>query len=254
MSIYAVNGKAPIAAWIPSLDTAGNGTTTLTDLVGSNNGTLTNMDAATDWVADTGAGGVRALDFDGTNDEVRTTFQVGTITKISMSGWIKPALVGISDGIAGWWTGSNGFFVQSNNGAPASQLLFLAGGGASLGRTSTGTLVVDTWLHFLQVYDGTEAGNASRLRVWINGAQETLSFIDPIPASLPLGSQDFYIGEIASLSRNWQGRLDDIRIFDQALDAADVTALYASGNGRGITFGGTTIQTRRRRDLGGFGL
>ena len=48
MSLYAVNGKEPVAAWIPSLDTAGNGTTTLTDLVGSNNGTLTNMDAATD--------------------------------------------------------------------------------------------------------------------------------------------------------------------------------------------------------------
>ena len=47
MTIYAVNGKEPVAAWIPSLDTAGNGTTTLTDLVGSNNGTLTNMDAAT---------------------------------------------------------------------------------------------------------------------------------------------------------------------------------------------------------------
>jgi hypothetical protein len=26
------------------------------------------MDAATDWVADTGAGGVRALDFDGVNE------------------------------------------------------------------------------------------------------------------------------------------------------------------------------------------
>ena len=69
MSLYAVNGKEQIAAWIPSLDTAGNGTTTLTDLVGSNDGTLTNMDAA-DWVADTDAGGVRALDFDGTNDRV----------------------------------------------------------------------------------------------------------------------------------------------------------------------------------------
>ena len=40
--------------WCPSLDDAGNGTTTLTDLSGNgNHGTLTNMDPATDWVADT---------------------------------------------------------------------------------------------------------------------------------------------------------------------------------------------------------
>lgn len=90
MSIYAVNGKEPIAAWIPSLDTAGNGTTTLTDLVGSNHGTLTNMDAATDWVADTGAGGVRALDFDGVNDHVVFSPPAFSSTA-SFSLWVKPA-------------------------------------------------------------------------------------------------------------------------------------------------------------------
>ena len=57
-----------LAWWCPSLDETGNGTTTLYDLVGSVNGTLTNMDASTDWVADTASGGVRCLDFDGTND------------------------------------------------------------------------------------------------------------------------------------------------------------------------------------------
>ena len=41
--------------WCPSLDDTGNGTVTLNDLSGSgDDGTLTNMDAATDWVSDTG--------------------------------------------------------------------------------------------------------------------------------------------------------------------------------------------------------
>ena len=54
-----------IGAWCPSLGPTG---TRLHDFSRYNNwGTLTNMDAATDWVVD---GGQYALDFDGTNDYI----------------------------------------------------------------------------------------------------------------------------------------------------------------------------------------
>jgi hypothetical protein len=61
----AVNGKMPIVAWIPSRDDAGNGTTTLNDL-GNNSvdGSFVGLPTSA-WVANTDAGGVRALDFTG---------------------------------------------------------------------------------------------------------------------------------------------------------------------------------------------
>ena len=91
----AVNGKTPVSAWVPSRDTAGNSTTTLTDLSsGENNGTLTNMAVpANNWVADTDAGGVRALEFDGSNDYVA----LGSGAALSITGemaiscWYKSA-------------------------------------------------------------------------------------------------------------------------------------------------------------------
>ena len=90
MSIFAVNGKVPVAVWCPSRDTLGNGTTTLTDLVGSSNGTLTNMDPATDWVSDTDAGGIRALDFDGSDDFVSLGNTTSlTSTAFSVSFWMR---------------------------------------------------------------------------------------------------------------------------------------------------------------------
>jgi len=89
--------------WCPSLDTSGNGTTTLTDLSGNgNNGTLTNMDAATDWVADTDNGGVRALALSGTSQYV----DLG----------VTPGDFGTTDfAVMCWYKGSAGGNIVVNN-------------------------------------------------------------------------------------------------------------------------------------------
>ena len=79
-----------LAWWCPSLDSVGNGTSALYDLVGSANGTLTNMDASTDWVADTASGGVRYLDFDGTNDfiDYGATLGLAGLSSFSFGCWV----------------------------------------------------------------------------------------------------------------------------------------------------------------------
>ena len=87
-----VNGKSPVAAWVPSLDTAGAGTTTLTDLQsGSYPLTLANMTAANCWVTDTDLGGARALKFSGSNAAfsraATTAFQFGATCTVTA--WIK---------------------------------------------------------------------------------------------------------------------------------------------------------------------
>lgn len=253
MSIYAVNGKAPIAAWIPSLDTAGNGTTTLSDLVGSNNGTLTNMDAATDWVADTDSGGVRALDFDGVNDHVLHSGDLGIFdTGVwSVSFWVyhrsgtPQSLVGFGDS-----TVTNRFwYAFTASGALQINLVGPAEGGCNI---TAGSLPSGQWCHI------AISMSASGLVVYKDGVSAALTVL--------VGANNQKTWSVGQLNRNalaalvrttviqfFNGRQDDIRIFDQALDAADVSALYASGLGRGITFGGT-IQTRRRRSLAGYGL
>jgi hypothetical protein len=109
MGLYDVNGKVPVSAWIPSKDDSGNGTTTLNDLVGSNNGTLTNFaltGSTSNWVADTNAGGIRAIDCDITNDFVAVT--VASYSDFMLSLWINPTAFGglpVWFGLGSFWIG-----------------------------------------------------------------------------------------------------------------------------------------------------
>ena len=221
MSIYAVNGKEPVAAWIPSLDTAGNGTTTLTDLTGNGyDGTLTNMDAATDWVADTDAGGVRALDFDGVNDRI-------VIPEITLAG----------DFTLAWWqykrNTSLGLVFSD---VSANFISSFQSNSATLMQArldSTGvfatvpTQLVNVWQHFAFV------------RAGVTGT----FFVNSVAAnSIAVSSGSTTWTTIAARAGGtfpMNTLLDHLLAFDEALGSTDITDLYASGFGRGITFGAT---------------
>lgn len=244
MSIYGVNGKNPIAAWIPSRDDAGNGTATLNDLVGSNNGTLTNMDAATDWVVDTGAGGVRALDFDGVNDSVNAGTSAGVVSgdKLTVSFWLflrraittTQLIVFKNDAAAignyGFWTFNSlfHFWVDTTTATRSAR---------------TAAISTNQWVFVSGVYDG------AIIRLYINGASVATT---AQTGNIRTFDRNLHFGSL-SASFPTDCRLDDIRIWNQSLNATDVSDLYAGGNGRGIILGGVQ-QTRRRRDLGGYGL
>lgn len=247
MSIYAVNSKEPIAAWIPSLDTAGNGTTTLTDLVGSNNGTLTNFaltGSTSNWVADTDAGGVRALDSDGNNDYTATGFAGGTRTSMSLSVWCKINSSLSNKAIFGWWTGNNGIFLQTgiSNG---TQILVLSGNGGNYAQSPVSSFVASAWHHIVMAYDGSQATDAQKLVMHIDGSQQSLTFNSAIPSSVALSTGTLSIADVGALGRYWPGRIDDMRVFSEPLSGSDVSYLYNSGAGRGRV--AATGKSRRRR-------
>jgi hypothetical protein len=261
MSLYAVNGKTPIAAWIPSRDDAGNGTTTLTDLVGSNNGTLTNFaltGSTSNWVADTGAGGIRALDFDGTNDFVTTNagsiLRNGVSNDLTFSLWVNNRETGRSDYLA--WKSSDGQqdvgILQTNQNAATFNRLPPTNANVNIITSSTGSVAVNQWSHIVVTKLGTGWS------LYINGSLSGTATLNATLSShttdvLWLGSNHNAFSPLAGFNLN--GRLDDIRIFNVALNSTDVADLWNGGNGRGIIPGGTTqTQSRRRRDLGGFGL
>lgn len=223
MAIYAVNGKEPVAAWIPSLDTAGNGTTTLTDLVGSNNGTLTNMDAATDWVADTDSGGVRALDFDGTDDYVNTGFTpstaIGTLNSWAISIWIKQTSAKnnariIANSVTTRWYLST------------STTVVFWGWGSTFSTSTNLTLSFGNWQHVVVTYNST-TGN---ILCFLAGSLVATNVYSGDGA---FASNTTQIGNILESPIPFNGSIDDVRVFSTALDADDASYLYNSGNGRG---------------------
>jgi hypothetical protein len=251
VTIYAVNGKEPIYAWIPSLDTAGNGTTTLSDLVSNRPGTLTNMDAATDWVADTDAGGVRALDFDGVNDFVGTAgnLTIGTICAVSF--WMKvpdfsttAIILELSDN----YNTTSGFLIRTGG----NQVVFTYTHTPSIDTTFYvgGTIPgqsVNVWNHYVFVMErGTPS--MANLRAFVNGAAATVTQ-NILTATANTAS--FSVQPLRMMARFGaafprSGRLDDMRMFGQDLVLADAQYLYKNGDGRGRLPGGGIIPILRQ--------
>jgi hypothetical protein len=87
----------------------------------------------------------------------------------------------------------------------------------------------DTEWHFVTlVFDGTLTGDSNRLKGYIDGAPVTLSFTFPsVPATTPDIGYPFYIGHDGSSAFS-DGSVDEVRVYNRALSANEVKALYNS--------------------------
>jgi hypothetical protein len=208
-----------VGAWCPSLGATGF---RLLDRSGrSNHGTLTNMDPATAWQT---SGGKLALDFDGTNDFVKPENVRGVGTgNFSVFSWIRHSV------------SARRYMVASNLTDAASEGHWLAVQtnqiysyfGSELAVTATGFTLADNHWHCIGVTRVGTTGTA-----FVDGRQ--------IGSPQAIGGFDagkgvFRIGARGdSFIQNWQGQLDDIRIYNRALSAPEIRQLYIGGRGHGL--------------------
>jgi hypothetical protein len=240
---FSVNGKTPVSVWCPSRDTAGNGTTTLTDLVGSNNGTLTNFaltGSTSNWVADTNAGGIRAIAADGSNDFVSAS--AVTFASATWSLWL---LHNGSNNSADIWSNRVGGtagtvpgFVVGANGTSDGQWFFFVDTGSSYRayQTSTRTSLFanNTWTHLMMTYNASTGA----MTIFVNGTNVTSSLNilgSGATGTVSSSSALIFFARPSLTGRNLGGRGDDFRLFNQVLDSTDAAYLYNSGSGRGRT-------------------
>lgn len=203
-----------VAAWIPTWDTTGNGTTTLNDLVGTNDGTLTNMDAATDWVADTDSGGVRRLDFDGSDRVVLGSVAASVWT---FSVWTRVTSFGLAFRRI---FGQASFRID----IAISEFGLLSCFDGTSWKTFGSAVTLNTWQHHMVTYDGTS------LRAYRNGTQigSTTTGGRSMTGVSRIG--DYVSGAVAGDGNQFIGGLDDMRIFSRVV-SSDERTLLASGRG-----------------------
>lgn len=222
MSRYAVNGKVPLSVWLPSLDTAGNGTTRLNDLERVNHCNMENV-AVGDWVTDTGNAGTRAIVFNGSNGRAvasATSFGANA-NKLSMSAWIRRPTAG-----------TFGPFFGLGNGTSTNRIELQPWSDNLLYVTFTSSIYASmaldqNWHHYLVTYDGTQTGNSNRLKLYRDGTQQALTFVGTIPATIGTGALTARIGQSHAGSFG-AGRFDDGRLFTEVLDASDATYLASA--------------------------
>ena len=100
---------------------------------------------------------------------------------------------------------------------------------------------INTWYNIAMVFDGTFTGNgdtaaqnAGRLKLYIDGVQQTLSFFGTIPSityDFSLNPSTFYLGTDGFSTPNYyDGKMDEVAIFDYSLQSSDVENIYNATN------------------------
>lgn len=212
--------------------------TSLTDNSGnSNTGTLTN---GASWrISGCFAGSRQALDFDGTDCAVAMTSDFGnnfnSINKFSFAGWVYPTMVSINNwgsffSLESSSTGGriviHEFPSASPNPDGTEEILISisqnTGAGYGHGSTSSNILVPNRWAHVAFVYDGTQTGNNNRLKLYVNGKEEPLTFSGTIPPTTTHTYDSYHIGWYSYLSHFKGGKLDEFSFWNVSLSESQI--------------------------------
>src|SRR6266508_2978089 len=98
-------------------------------------------------------------------------------------------------------------------------------------HTPANSIAYNSWHHIAVVYDSSSTLNNAGL--YINGVKQTISEI-----TSPLGTQTVNggNGEIGIIGTGWDGLIDELRIHNRALTAAEIVSLYNQGNSSPFNF------------------
>ena len=158
------------------------------------------------------------LDFDGTNDWVSvpnaSTLVVG-LTSFSMTGWFYDNLLSYGQGMMGFRSGTEGFYmIQLNNGQIECRFSNSAGTLYEV-VAPAGTTVPLTWQHYAWVYDGTS------VKLYLNG---NLVGSKAATGTFALGTTPFAIGKspLGSFNFYYNGRIDEVSVWGKGLTQAEV--------------------------------
>jgi hypothetical protein len=106
--------------------------------------------------------------------------------------------------------------------AAPGKLIFQHGDGRDGAKPLAGRTEIArwTWNHAVFVRDG------QAVRVYLNGAAQPEIETDS-PADLPPAVEQLFFGGRGDNQSNWEGRLDEIAVFDRALSADEIARLWA---------------------------
>jgi len=201
-----------------------------------------------------GAGEVgQAFDLDGDNDQVvvpnNTTAPYNFTGAFTIDAWIflDAAPTQFAPIVSKWndiGTDNRGYFlaVEFFQGQP--RLRFdvsrngLFGGTNSAIRYASSLVPTGQWLHVAGVFDPSETVT-NRLRVYTSGTDASGAFFIPNEVtSVFVNDEPLRIGagDLGSDTRDFfNGRIDEVELFDRALTAAEIMEIFAAGsNGKTV--------------------
>lgn len=205
--IGSANLPAPVAHW--KLDETDG--TTAYDSAGSYDGTMEGGLAGTDTV-----NGMRgtALQFDGVGDYIDCGDILDAPATYTLACWYKGT--GTSGAITGKWIADTGYLLYLN----ASGIVQFHTNGNSTCR-STSAINDGVWHHVSATFNTDSSGTG---KIYIDGVlEDTVTSVGAASAS----AAKFGIGNYDSDTAFLVGSIDDVRIYDSALTAEQISRIYA---------------------------
>src|SRR4029077_8904992 len=189
---------------------AGTGSTVADDSGNGNTGTIVNATWTT-----AGKYG-NALSFNGTNArvDINDAASLHLTTAMTLEAWVNPAAVS-----SAWrdlvYKGNDNYYLMGTTDHSS-----LPGGGIIAGGTyaetfGTTTLATNTWTHLATTYDG------ATLRLFVNGVQVS-SVVKT--GNIVTSTNPLQLGGDSIYGQYFQGVIDEVRVYNVALTAAQVQA------------------------------
>jgi Concanavalin A-like lectin/glucanases superfamily len=156
---------------------------------------------------------------------------------ITLAAWVRHSKASFKN----WETllakGDSAYRLHLNGGCDmngiktANAFTFGLNGGCDSADLSSGVVpVANQWYHVVGTYDG------ATIKIFVNGA---LTNSQPLADDIKSNATPLFIGENAdSTGRNWSGDIDEVKIYDQALQDNEVQSLY-NNESRGLQRDGT---------------
>ncbi len=165
-----------------------------------------------------------AMEFDGDGDfiDCGNAPILALTDAVSISAWIKVAVQGADHKVGGNQDGTNGGYKMSVYNDKVEFEIRTSSNSAVLNRSVAGgtVLEVDVWYHVAGVYSLADG----YIRTYINGELdrelETTDALGASPGPLMIGCEPFSTGQY-----NFNGFMDDIRVYNEALSEAEVRYL-----------------------------
>lgn len=225
----------------------GYGSTANDSGTGGNNGSLGTGDSAPAW---TFSGKFdKALGFDGTNDyaDMGDILDLSSSDDLTLAGWFNRdtatsdnTIIAKRNGIS---ASDAGFIVYLDD-ANDTLIFEISDGSDEYQLESSSTFTSTGWNHFTVVWDQDSAANSE---IYINGNDDNATDTGTIGNVDSAGAGNFRVGTETDSDNPFDGKIDDVRVYNFAVSESQARILYNMGSAQ--TLGGVTSHDEKGFDL-----
>lgn len=159
-------------------------------------------------------------------------------TACSVAFWARRHVLNVNETFVSKWLYSTngGFAIQGGQTIGSGLTIFVA---TAINDDGTGCRVdsgvdvfsVDTWRRVVVVFDGSQTGDANRLKAFADGEPISLTTVaGAVPAALTAATAEVALGTFPGLGRTLNGEVDEASIFSTALGQAWIDTDFNNQN------------------------